>query len=138
MTLVRPRYQAWNVRHNVLPIIAADHPQMRVEGRERITGDLGAGGTHLPEKRGFSRVGEADETYVRKEPKLEAKPTRLTRPAVLKSARRLVCGRGEARISSSPTPTSDNLDFRPFIPKITEQLTAVFVENQRPRRDRKL
>jgi hypothetical protein len=138
MTFVRPRDQTRNIGQYVLPVFAADHPQLRGTGRKRIAGDLGAGGTHLTQKRGFSRVGESDETYICKEPKLEAKPTRLTRSAILRSARCLVGGGGEGRISSPTTATSGNEDFCPFFSKIAEQFLAVFVENQCSPGNRKL
>ena len=69
--------EAWDVgdrRPAVIVVAQVQDPEVRLEGRERVVGDLGRGRGDGAEDRGLAGVRQPDETDVGDEPELEAEP----------------------------------------------------------------
>ena len=74
-------------------------PEVRLERRERIVGDLGLRRAHRRDQRRLPRVGEADQRGVGEELHLELQPVLLAVLALLREARRAARVREEAGVA---------------------------------------
>src|SRR5882672_8558401 len=86
-------------------IVKLHHAKLRLECRERIIGDLRARRGKPRDERGFSGVGESDQTHVGQQLQLQPQPALFTRTARLVLGRRLVRGSRETGIASAAPAT---------------------------------
>ena len=84
----------------------ADHAEVRLEGRERVVGDLRLGRGDPRDERGLAGVREADERHVGDELQLEVEPALLADLALLGEGRRAEAVREEAGVAPAPAPAA--------------------------------
>ena len=85
--------QAGNVRQHEFAAIDADDPEMRMQRREGIIGDLRLGGLTRGEESRFAGIGQADEAGIGDELQAQPDGALVTLQARIGTARRPV-GRG--------------------------------------------
>ena len=81
-------------------------PEVGLERRERVVGDLGLGGREGGEQRRLAGVREPDEADIGDETELQAEPALLARLALLGVLRRLVGGRREVLVAEPAASTA--------------------------------
>ncbi len=97
--LARALDQAGDVGHHQLALVGFEHPQHRLERRERVGGDLRRRAREARQQRGLAGVGQADEADVGEQTQPQREPPLLARQAALGKARRLARGGGEALVA---------------------------------------
>ena len=86
-----------------------EHAEVRLEGRERVVGDLRAGGGERREEGRLAGVRQPDEADVGDQPQLEADPALLARLALLGVLRGLVGRRREVDVAeAAPAAAGDH------------------------------
>ena len=89
--------EPWHVCDGELPLLrSVDHPEDRLEGRERVVGDLRLRVRDPPQERGLAGIREARERCIHHELEPELDLELLAREARLGESRRLTGRRREA------------------------------------------
>ncbi len=73
-----PFDQAGDVGHHELEVVESDHSQVRLQGGERIVGDLRSGGGDAGDEGALPRVREPHQRHVGHELELQVQPALLT------------------------------------------------------------
>jgi hypothetical protein len=91
--------EAGDVGQHELALVGLQRPQHRLEGGERIVGDLGGRPREAREQRGLAGVGQPDQADVGQQLQVQMDPTLLAAQAALGEARCLTGGRGKALVA---------------------------------------
>ncbi len=113
-----------------------EHPEVRLEGRERVVGDLRPGRGERREEGRLARVRQPDEADVGDQPELEADPALLARLALLGVLRGPVGRRGEVDVAEPPTAAPGDHGQLLDRDEVGDELAARVVVDGRPRWDR--
>ncbi len=116
-------------------IAQIEHPEIRLEGREGVVGDLRRGRGQGSEQGGLAGIGQADESHVRDEPQLEANPAFLARLALLGVVWGLMRRRREVDVAQAATAAAADEERLLCGDQVAEQLAGFAVEDARPRRN---
>ena len=126
------RDQPRHVRDDEAPLLGEpDQPERRDERRERIVGDLRAGGREAGHQRGLARVRKAHDADVGQEPELEPEPALLAGFAGIRVARRASRGGGEAGVAPAPAPAPGDGEPLAMAGEIAEEEACVPVPHRR-------
>ena len=96
--------QAGDVGEHELTVLGVERAQHRLDGRERIVGDLRRRPGEPPQKRRLAGVRLAHETRVGEQLEAQLDPARLALEAPLGEARSLAGGAGEALVAVATQP----------------------------------
>ena len=105
VALVRAFDDPRDVRDHEGPVVQLDHAQDGRERRERVVGDLGAGGGEPRQQRRLAGVGQAEQADVRDQPRSSRSQRSSPGRAGLGLARRAVEVR-EERAVAAPAPSA--------------------------------
>ena len=109
--------------------------EVRLEGRERVVGDLRRGRGEGGEERRLAGVRQADEADVGDQPELEPEPALLAGLALLGVLRRLVGGRLEVGVAEPAAAAARDCAAWPDCDEVGEELAGLVVVDGRARRD---
>ena len=123
-------------RRPSLVVLAEVHDaEVRLEGRERVVGDLRLRRGQRREERGLAGVRQPDEPDVGDEPQLQAQPALLAGFALLGVLGRLV-GRGlEVRVAEAAAATAGDHRLLAGRDEVGEERARLVVEDGGPGRD---
>ncbi len=123
-------------RRPPLVLVAEVHDaEVRLEGRERVVGDLGRGRGERGEERRLAGVRQADEADVGDEPELEAEPALLARLALLGVLGGLVGRRREVRVAEAAAAAARDHRLLAGGDEVGDQRAGLVVEDGRAGRD---
>ena len=105
LALARALDKAGDVGNDIGVLAGTHHAQVGHERGKRIVGNLGSGGTHARDKRGFAHRGEAHERGIGHELHLELNPVLLGRLAQLGERGRAAHRRHKVRIAQATGAT---------------------------------
>ena len=111
-----------------------DDAEVRLKGRERVVGDLGAGGRNDRQERGLAGVRLPDETDVGDELELQLELADHAFLARLPLARGLVGGRREERIALPASPALRDHEFLAVLQYLGDDLPGLGLAQDRARR----
>src|SRR5580658_6336888 len=104
---------------------------MRLESGERVGRDFRARRGNARDERGFSGVGEADESDIGEQLQFEAQAALFAGLAVFVLARSLVPGLGEMRIAAAAVPAASGAILLAGLGEIEKLLAGLLVEDHR-------
>src|SRR6516225_7227901 len=104
-TLARTLDQSGEIGQHELLVMEPHDAELRLQGRERIVGDLGPGVRYRREEGRLAGIGQADETDIRDQLQAQPHPRLMAGPAGIGAARRairraLVMGIAETAIAT--------------------------------------
>src|SRR5262245_34216310 len=105
------------------------------ESRERIVRDLRLCRRQPRDQRGLARIGEPDDADVGEELELQVQPPARPRTAEVGAARRLIGGRGEARVAAPAAGAAHHEHALSRRGEIPQQLAGVAVGDHRADRN---
>ena len=111
-----------------------EHAQVGFERRERIWRDLRSGRGQRSQQGRFAGIGEADETDVGDQSKLQLQPALLPRLALLGVGRRLVCRGRKVSVAQPAAAAARDHDALLVSDEVRDQLVGCQVTNDRARR----
>ena len=118
LALARTLDKARDVGNDIGVLAGTHHTQVGHERGKRIVGDLGSGGTHARDKRGFAHRREAHERGIGHELHLELDPVLLGRLAQLGERGRAAHRRHKVRIAQTTGATGRHDDALAIVNKI--------------------
>ena len=124
--LVRALDEAGHVRRDERPeALPRDDAEVRDERRERVVGDLRAGGRDRGDEGRLARVRQADEGHVREELQLEGELELDALAARVGAPRRAVRGRREAGVSLPALSARGHEERLALLDEVAEDLARV-------------
>src|SRR5690606_15241935 len=111
-----------------------DDAEVRMQGRERIGGNLRAGCRHRPDQGGFSGVRQAHQPYVGEQLQLELQVPRFARGSLGRLAWRTVDATLEVSVAEPAAPALGHLEPLAGFRQVTDQLAGVDVVHDRAAR----
>ena len=106
-------------------VFGLHNPQVRVQGREGIGGDLRMRARQRCQQRRLAGVGQADQAGIGDQLQLQAHAPLLTRLAELCRARRLPRRRGETRVAAAAPPAAHRHHTHAGREQVSDDLVAV-------------
>ena len=131
----RPFNQPGDVRHHEAAMgLHFHHPEIRYQRGKGIIGDLGRGGGDRPDKRGFARIGQAQQAHIRQhfQFQLEVAVLALAAPGGL--ARRPVGAGLEAGVAQPVKAALGHDQALARHRQVSQHFTGVLVEDSRAHR----
>jgi len=117
--------QAGHVGQDEVVLAGADHPEHRLEGGERVVGDLGPGRRRPGDDAGLAGVGEADQAGVGEQPQLQGELPLLARLAPLVEVGHPAVWAGEGGVAAAAAAAPGGPEPRTRPVEVGEQLTAL-------------
>ena len=113
-----------------------EHPEVRLERRERVLGDLRRGRRQGGEQRGLPGVRQTDEADIRDEPQVQPDTALLARLPLLGMARCAMGCRGEVDVAEAVLAAPRHEHALAGPDEVRQQVTGCVVVDGGARRDR--